>query len=237
MFQPFNEVCYFWGMEMKWVEKEQARIEQQLSNWLNDGERICMSSSFQTHSIPLLHLISTVAPKVDVLFLNTGYHFPETLEFRDQICNQLGVEPILVESFISKNFQRGQSGLLPFAEDPDRCCFLNKTQPMKEAMTGYDIWISGIRRDQNANRREMPELITTPDGKLRYHPILEWNSKMIHEYRKAFDLPTHPLEAKGYLSIGCEPCTQKFDLENNRDGRWQGMKKSECGLHTDLVSK
>lgn len=220
-----------------WISKEQDRIGKELKAYRDRGLKVCISSSFQTHSIPLLHLISKTAPDTDVLFLNTGYHFAETLEFRDEIAAELNLNIQDLKSAVPKHRQRGSSGLLHYAENPDYCCFLNKTLPMQDAMKFYDVWISGVRREQNANRQSMQTESKTPDGKLRYHPILDWTGKMIHQYRKAFHLPPHPLEAQGYLSIGCEPCTQKFNPEASREGRWAGMKKTECGLHTELIEK
>ncbi len=219
------------------IEKEHDRIRADLQQWRAKNAKICISSSFQTHSIPLLHVISKVAPDIDVLFLDTGFHFPETYGFKDEIGRLLKLNIISLRSNIPKIKQRNSEGVFYYADDPDHCCFLNKTQPMNDAMQLYDVWISGVRRDQNANRKAMESFTRTPGGKMRYHPILDWSNKNIHQYRKAFKLPPHPLEKEGYLSIGCEPCTQKYNPQDAREGRWAGMKKTECGLHTDLITK
>lgn len=108
---------------------------------------------------------------------------------------------------------------------------------MEPVMMEYDVWINGIRADQNANRRNMKVEQPAPHDCLRFHPMLDWSNKMIYEYINEHDLPRHPLDDKGYQSIGCEPCTRKFDLNNERDARWFGMNKTECGLHTELVTK
>lgn len=109
---------------------------------------------------------------------------------------------------------------------------------MEPILKSKDVWINGIRADQNANRAGMKEEEQTPQGAMRYHPMLSWTSKDIFDYRKEFDLPPHPLEAKGYLSIGCEPCTRRLlPSEDERSARWFGMNKVECGLHTDLIKK
>src|SRR5690606_38040739 len=128
-------------------------------------------------------------------------------------------------------------GQFYFTSDPDRCCFLNKTQPMEPLLIGYDVWINGIRADQNANRKDMLSEQPASHGAVRFHPMLDWSGKKIFEYINEHNLPRHPLEDKGYMSIGCEPCTRKIDLSNDRSGRWFGMNKTECGLHTDLVVK
>lgn len=219
------------------IEVLEQAMRDQIQDYRSRGLKIFASSSFQTHSLPMLHLISRIDNTIPVFFINTGFHFPETQKFRDEITASFGLEFIDVKSPVPKSVQRDSEGRFYFTSDPDYCCFMNKTQPMKAAMMDYDVWINGIRKDQNANRSGMQKEESTPEGKLRYHPMLEWNSKMIYAYRKKHNLPEHPLEAKGYFSVGCEPCTRKFDTTNNRDGRWFGMKKTECGLHTDLVRK
>ncbi|WP_367388021.1 phosphoadenylyl-sulfate reductase [Lewinella sp. LCG006] len=211
---------------------------ERLHAYREAGLKVFASSSFQTHSIPMLHLISELDASIPIAFLQTGFHFPETLEYRDQIAEQLGLRVINVESAVPKLAQRDAVGRFHFASDPSYCCFLNKTKPMEPLLGEYDVWITGVRRDQNANRNNFQLEAPGPFGTTRFHPMLDWNNKMIHQYRKLYGLPPHPLEAQGYLSIGCAPCTQKFNLgdPNDRGGRWAGLKKTECGLHTDLAS-
>ena len=210
-------------------------ILQKLSEYQKQGKRMFVSSSFQTHSIPLLHLIAQSEAEVDVLFLNTGYHFPETLEFRDKIARLLSLKLTNLKSAVPKNLQRDAEGQLYFVSDPDYCCYLNKTQPLEPYLQQYDVWINGVRADQNMNRRNMKIEQPAPHGTTRFHPILDWNARDIYQYRKKHRLPEHPLDQKGYLSIGCEPCTKKFDASDERSARWFGMNKTECGLHTDLI--
>ncbi len=213
-------------------------IELQLERLLKDGKKCFATSSFQSHSIPLLHIISRIDRSIPVYYLNTGYLFPETLSFKDQLSEMLGMDFIGLESAIPKLQQRDSNGKLFFASDPDYCCYLNKTQPLEPILASKDIWINGIRADQSKTRAAMSEFEETPQGALRYHPMLQWTSKDIWEYRKKFGLPSHPLEEKGYLSIGCEPCTRKISMESDeRSARWFGMNKVECGLHTDLIKK
>jgi len=212
-------------------------IKKNIENYKKDDLKLFVSSSFQTHSIPLLHIISNIDNAIPVMFINTGYLFPETLIFRDKIVKSLDLNLINITSSISRIYQKDCNGNFLFTSDPDRCCFINKTQPMEPILTEYDVWINGIRADQNANRKSMK---TEQDGAFnckRFHPILDWNNKMIYDYIKQHDLPKHPLDDKGYLSVGCEPCTRKFDLNDERSARWFGMNKTECGLHTDLVDK
>ncbi len=134
--------------------------------------------------------------------------------------------------------QKDAHGRLLFTSDPDHCCYLNKVQPMESILMSFDIWINGVRADQSKIRKNFKVEESAPHQVIRFHPMLDWTSQMISEYRKKHDLPIHPLEAKGYLSIGCEPCTRKYDPDiSEREARWFGLNKTECGLHTDLVIK
>lgn len=212
-------------------------IYNQLTAYYEAGKRIFVSSSFQTHSIPLLHILSKAPVPVDILFINTGFHFPETLSFRDQISELLQIEVKNVRPLLSKHQQKDKQGQFYFASDPDHCCFLNKTQPLEPYLMQYDVWISGVRAGQSATRKAMKTEQEAPFNTLRFHPILDWSAKDIFDYRKEHNLPEHPLDAQGYQSIGCAPCTHKIDLSDERSARWFGMNKVECGLHTDLISK
>ncbi len=213
------------------------KIVKYIENYKKENLKLFLTSSFQTHSIPLLHIISQIDNSIPVFFINTGFLFPESLVFRDQITDLLGLNLINISSSVSRIYQRDCHGHFLFTSDPDRCCFINKTQPMETVLAEYDVWINGIRADQNANRKNMKIEQEGAFSCKRFHPILDWDNKMIFDYIKKYNLPKHPLEAKGYLSIGCEPCTQKFNAENDRSGRWAGLNKTECGLHTDLVKK
>lgn len=210
-------------------------IKTYLERYRQMGKKMFLTSSFQTHSIPLLHIVSTIDHDIPILFINTGFHFPETIAFRDEVSERFGLNLIDVRSFSSKLDQRDAQGNFYFTSDPDRCCFLNKTQPLEPYLMAFDVWINGVRADQNANRKNMKTEQNAPNGVVRFHPMLDWTSKMIFEYAKEHDLPRHPLEDKGYFSVGCEPCTQKYDANDGRDGRWFGLNKTECGLHTDLL--
>jgi phosphoadenosine phosphosulfate reductase len=213
-------------------------IKKKIEQYKWEGKRLFVSSSFQTHSIPLLHILSRIDRSIPIIFLNTGYHFPETMEFRDTICEMLGMRYIDLKPDTPKVRQMGYDGKLLFTSDPDYCCYLNKTQPMERILQTYDVWINGVRAEQSAVRQAMKVEQPAPHGVIRFHPVLDWSARDVFQYRKKYNLPEHPLEAKGYFSVGCEPCTRKLDLEmQEREARWFGMKKTECGLHTDLVSK
>ncbi len=213
------------------------KIKEQIEYYKKEGLKLFLTSSFQTHSIPVLHIISQIDNSIPIMFINTGFLFPETLTFRDKITKLFDLKLINITSSVSRIYQKDQLGNFLFTSDPDRCCFINKTQPMEPILMEYDIWINGIRADQNANRKNMK---IEQDGAFnckRFHPILDWNITMISDYIKKHNLPKHPLDDKGYLSIGCEPCTRNFDLNDERSARWFGMNKTECGLHTELVDR
>ncbi len=213
-------------------------IKEKVTQYKQEGKSLFTSSSFQSHSLVMLHIISRIDNTIPVYFINTGYHFPETIKFRDHITQMFGLNTIDLKSDVPKHMQRNSEGRLLFTSDPDHCCYLNKTQPMDSALRSYDVWINGVRADQSAVRAAMKVEQPAPYNTIRFHPMLDWNAKMIWQYQKEYDLPTHPLEEKGYVSIGCEPCTRKLNPGmQEREARWYGLKKVECGLHTELVSE
>jgi len=214
-------------------------IKNQIQSYQSAGKKLFTTSSFQSHSLVLLHILSRIDNTIPVVFINTGYHFPETVEFRDRVAGRFGLKNLVdLRPDTPKFMQKDAQGRLLFTSDPDHCCYLNKTQPVDTLLTRNDVWINGVRADQSATRKAMKTEQPAPHGTVRFHPMLDWTSKMIYEYQKEFDLPKHPLESAGYLSIGCEPCTRKVDPEMiEREARWYGMNKTECGLHTDLVDK
>lgn len=213
-------------------------IKAKIEAYKTTGKRLFTTSSFQSHSLVLLHMLSRIDKTIPVYFINTGYHFPETVRFRDFITGEFGINTVDLKSEVPKFMQRDYDGKLLFASDPDHCCYLNKTQPMDAILRSNDVWINGVRADQSAIRAAMRIEQPAQHGCIRFHPMLDWTPKMIWEYQKEYNLPKHPLEEKGYFSIGCEPCTRKLDPEmQEREARWFGLNKVECGLNTDLVSK
>lgn len=212
-------------------------IAEQVAALKSQGKTLFASSSFQTHSLPMLHVLSRIDPDIPVYFIQTGFHFPETLRFRDEVAQAFGLNVINVESSVPKIQQRNSRGNFYFTSDPDYCCFLNKTQPMQPLLDRFDVWVNGVRADQNANRKQLKSVEKTPQGGMRYHPMLEWTKQDVWQYIAAMNLPRHPLDEKGYISIGCEPCTVRPAMGDEREGRWLGQSKTECGLHTELISK
>ncbi len=205
--------------------------------WETFAPKIVASSSFQTQSVPLLHIISRVCPEMPVLFIDTGFHFVETLAFRDELQARYGLNIIIVHPAVSKSQLLAKYGEGLYRRDPDLCCYINKVEPMQRMLAGMRAWVSGVRSDQTAQRREMQVLEVQPSGLLKIHPMLNWTRQELWEYIEKYRLPYHPLYPEGYLSVGCAPCTRPVSAgEDERAGRWAGTGKTECGLHTDWTN-
>ncbi len=213
-------------------------IRNKLQEYKRDGKKIFATSSFQTHSIALLHIISTIDKTIPIYFINTGFLFAETVAYKDEIAKLLGLKVIDTVPLIPKNLQKDLAGNLFFTSDPDYCCYLNKIQPLDPVLAENDVWINGVRADQTEVRSKMKIEEDSKYGVIRFHPMLDWSKQEIFRYLKEHNLPRHPLDDKGYMSIGCEPCTRKIDINGDeRAARWFGLNKTECGLNTDLVKK
>jgi len=223
---------------ISWDQKIE-RFRMRTTDYRERKLRMFATSSFQTNSVVLLHLIANHAPDVPVFFLDTGYHFPETLRFRETLREALGIEIRILRSPVNRLQQRDNDGTMLFASDPEHCCHINKVLPLEPVLLSNDVWISGVRASQSQERAAMGEEAKGRHGILRYHPLIEWTARDVHYYIQEHDLPTHPQDADNYASIGCRPCTRKLDLNallDDRGGRWFGMKKTECGLHLDVDS-
>lgn len=202
------------------------------------GPHLAVSSSFQTQSMALLDMVRKQFPKIPVLFLETGYHFFETLLFREQIETEWGLNIIdLRREDRWEPFLRQYGRDLPVT-NPELCCYLRKVQPMQAATAGFRAWITGIRRDQTEQRANARILENKGDGLLRIAPLLNWKTEDVEAYILEHGLPQHPLSSQGYRSIGCKPCTRPVQPdEPDRAGRWSGTGKTECGLHTELFDQ
>jgi phosphoadenosine phosphosulfate reductase len=221
-------------------EEFEKKTPQEIIQWALDGfwPEIALSSSFQTQSMPLLHMVTRLKRGMPVFFLDTGYHFWETLMFRERIASEWKVNVIdLYRDTRWDGFARQNRRSLPL-EDSNLCCYLHKVQPMQKALKDIKAWISGIRRDQTAIRSHAKILEIQNDGLLKVNPLLNWTKADIKQYMEEHFLPQHPLYEKGYRSVGCAPCTIAISVnEDERAGRWAGRGKVECGLHTDMFLK
>lgn len=218
----------------------ESQTPRQIIAWAIDtyAPQIAVSSSFQTQSLPLLHMVSRIDPEILVFFLDTGLHFWETLMFRERLQREMGLH--IQNLYPDKQWQNflARFGRELYQQDPDLCCFLRKVQPMQKGLITVRAWMTGIRRDQTANRHDAKILELEPDGLLKINPLLNWTRQDVETYIREHNLPTHPLFEKGYRSIGCKPCTRAVRVdEDERAGRWDGKGKTECGLHTEMFNQ
>lgn len=220
--------------------KFETQTPQEIIQWAVDTfwPEIVLSSSFQTQSMPLLHMAARLKRGLPIFFLDTGYHFWETLIFRERIASEWQLNVIdLYRDPRWDVFTRQRVRTLPL-QDPDLCCFLHKVQPMQKALLDVRAWITGIRRDQTAIRAQADILELQEDGLLKINPLLNWRTRDVMRYIEENKLPAHPLFEKGYRSIGCAPCTAAIGVDDEeRAGRWAGRGKIECGLHTDMFRR
>jgi phosphoadenosine phosphosulfate reductase len=207
---------------------------QEIVRWAVEhfGDRLCVTASMADAVVS--HLVSTIRPGIDVLFLDTGYHFAETIGTRDAVSAVYDVNVVNVTPTMSVAQQDVAFGKDLWARDPDRCCAMRKVAPLTAAMRDYDAWITGLRRDEAPSRADTP--VVTWDagrGKVKISPIARWNDEDVESYIATHGILLNPLLLDGYASIGCRPCTRRrVDGEDARAGRWAGTSKTECGLHT-----
>ncbi len=196
--------------------------------------RIALVSSFGAESAVLLHLVSQVDRTLPVIFLDTGKLFPETLAYRDALAERLRLTDVRsVTPDPERLAAKDRHGAL-WMTNPDLCCHFRKTEPLARALTGFDAWFTGRKRFQNSVRAALP-VFEEDGGCIKVNPLAGWAGADLAAYAAAHDLPAHPLVAKGYPSIGCVPCTTRVEPgEDPRAGRWRGLGKAECGIHTDL---
>jgi len=201
----------------------------------NPNARACLTSSFQAEDMAVAHLLRKRIPDVPVIFLETGYHFAATYEYRDRMTKEWSLN--LVNAMPERTVAEQESafGIL-YVSDPTRCCQLRKVEPLMRSLEPFDLWFTGLRREQSPTRKNLKkvELHRLPTGKTLWKVSLlaNWNWAQVWDYSSANGIPHLPQYDEGYLSIGCEPCTAlPADPNNPRSGRWGG-NKLECGIHT-----
>lgn len=195
------------------------------------GRSLCIAASMA--DAVLIHLASSVLEGIDVIFLDTGYHFQETLETRDAVAARY---PITLHSIQPKQSVDEQDALFGpqlYERDPDACCNLRKVEPLRRALAPFAAWASGIRRDETAARKRIGVVEWDANRQMvKMNPLAAWTDAEVDDYVAEHDIVLNPLLSRGYPSIGCEPCTFKVAPgENPRSGRWAGSTKTECGLH------
>ncbi|MEV0964022.1 phosphoadenylyl-sulfate reductase [Streptomyces sp. NPDC049910] len=195
------------------------------------GPRFCVTSSMEDAVVA--HLASRAFPGVDVVFLDTGYHFPETIGTRDAVAAVMDVNLITLTPRRSVEEQDAEYGPRLHDRDPDLCCALRKVKPLEEGLAGYDAWATGLRRDESPTRADTPVVgWDEKRQKVKVSPIARWTQADVDAYVAEHGVLTNPLLMDGYASVGCAPCTRRvLEGEDARAGRWAGRAKTECGLH------
>ena len=217
---------------------ETERPEEVVRWALEDSglERVAIASAFQVEGTCLIHMAVRVRPDVPILFLDTGFHFTQTLLFKTRLTEELGLNVVDLRGDRTPDEQARELGSRLYERDPRRCCELNKVVPFARALRGFDAWMTSMRRDSAWTRRTTPIVAETELGGgkrlVKVNPVANWTRADAWAYLKAHDLPHHPLYDLGYASIGCAPCTRAvFPDEDERAGRWAGLLKTECGIH------
>jgi phosphoadenosine phosphosulfate reductase len=195
--------------------------------------RLTMATAFGPEGNCIIHMLADIEPRVRIFNLETGYQFPETLELRERIKEKYGIEVEYVRAAESVRAYEEEHGGPLYVIRPDQCCFDRKIVPLRQAVAGYDAWISAIRKDQTGDRGQAAVVQWDPKFDLvKVNPLLHWTKKDVWNFILKHDVPYNPLHDRGYPSIGCWPCTAPVgEGEDERAGRWRGTGKKECGLH------
>jgi phosphoadenosine phosphosulfate reductase len=215
------------------AEELEHASAQEVIRWATGtfGDRICITSSMSDAVI--VHLASAIQPGIDVVFLDTGYHFPETIGTRDAVSAVYPINLINVTPSRTVAEQDAELGPRLYGRNPDLCCHLRKVEPLERALAGYDAWITGVRREETLSRRSTRVVeFDEKRQKVKVNPIVAWTSEQVDEYIASNGVLVNPLVYDGYPSIGCRTCTLRVETgADPRSGRWAGTGKTECGLH------
>jgi phosphoadenosine phosphosulfate reductase len=195
--------------------------------------RLTMATAFGAEGCCILHMLAEIEPAVRIFNLDTGYQFPETLEVRERIRQRYGIEVELVRPELTVAEYEEEHGGPLYRIRPDQCCYDRKILPLRRAVTGFDAWISAIRRDQTVHRAAASVVQWDAKfGLVKVNPLLGWTKREVWAFIVEHDVPYNPLHDQGYPSIGCWPCTRAVaNGDDERAGRWAGSAKKECGLH------
>jgi len=215
----------------------EGRAPEEVLTWATErfAPDVILTCSFQHDGVALAHMLTTIAPWVPIVFLNTGFHFPETLDYRDEIVSRFGLKLREVGPSMPRDEFARSHGLDLYRRNPDLCCQINKVEPLRAALEGVKCWMNGRRRDQATTRGAIAIVERYEGGIHKVNPMAAWTAADTYRYMQEHSIPQHPLFEKGYASIGCAPCTRPILAgEDERAGRWSGTGKTECGIHTLL---
>lgn len=217
-------------------ERDSAGVLRQAIELLPDD--LAIVSSFGADSAVLLHIVGQVNPHLPILFLETGKHFPDTLDYVETLKGLLGLTNVHALGPDSANLAKFDPTGQLWETDPDSCCHIRKTAPLDNAVGDYGGWVTGRKRFQTSDRGVLPHFELTSDDRIKINPLAYWTDADVEAYKKLHALPEHPLVKDGYKSIGCAPCTAAVaEGDDPRSGRWSGLNKTECGIHFDFNEK
>lgn len=191
----------------------------------NDFNKVLVTSSFGTTSVLLLHIISEVRPGQEVFFLDTTYHFRETIEYKEKLRQLLGLK--ITELRPGEWRNKFTTSDQTWSKDPDLCCSVNKVEPLEAIKGNYEVWVSGLMASQNDHRKQL-DVFEQKNDIIKFYPLIDAQEVEVNEYLEKHKLPHHPLRNEGFSSIGCVHCTARG---KGREGRWVNKSKTECGLH------
>ena len=195
-------------------------------------EHLALVSSFGTESAALLKVMADVDPAIPVIFLDTGWLFEETLAYRDTLIATLGLTDVRSIKPLQETLSREDGDRELWFSDPDACCRIRKVEPLTRALAPFKAWINGRKRFQGGLRADIA-VVEQDSARLKFNPFANVSREQIEAIYRNAKLPPHPLTAKGFLSVGCMPCTSRTSVgEDARAGRWRGRTKTECGIHT-----
>lgn len=200
-------------------------VDARVAQVFNSFQDVLVTSSFGTTSAVLLHLVSRIKPECPIYFIDTGYHFKETIEYKDQLTNLLDLNVFDLRPNPTSHSMTREKEL--WSQDPDKCCEINKVEPLERVKSRYKVWMSGLIGFQNRHRSRL-QIMDDDNELIKFYPLIDWNSSLVEEYIEVHSLPQHPLKDEGYYSVGCTHCTEPG---TGREGRWSDVSKTECGLH------
>lgn len=200
-------------------------VDARIAQVFNSFEKVLVTSSFGTSSAVLLHIVSRIRPNCPIYFIDTGYHFKETLQYKDQLTRLLNLNVVTLKPDPSRHMTTKVQQM--WAKNPEACCNINKNEPLRNIKPEHQVWVSGLIGYQNSYRNTL-SIMEEQSDILKFYPLIDWNKSLVDEYIENHGLPFHPLVSQGYHSVGCTHCTVPGV---GRNGRWNDSSKSECGLH------
>ena len=228
-------------MLLRHIEAETVRLESaspfDILSWASEtfGEQLAIVTSFQITGIVAMHMLQRIAPRTQILTLDTGLLFPETQDLIDRLESRFQLKLRRIKPRQSPKQQARDYGDRLWERNPDRCCHIRKTIPLRDALAGFDAWVTGLRRDQSKSRAGTPIVSRdTRSGLIKVAPFATWTEDRLWRYIREHDLPYNKLHDAGYPSIGCWTCTKAIGAdEDRRSGRWANRSKTECGIHNE----